>query len=225
MKRKYKFIIDMDGTLYKFDKGKSRTFDESIFYSDLKKTILSDFFIKKVGKNSIEAIDNFIKINKKYKGEISIGVENELGINRLDYYISTWGKLNPEEYIKYDSNLFKTLDKMKGNIILLTNAPRIWADKVLNFLNLKDLFGEFIFTGEPDLRKPNPQVFRNIASNLGVSEELVFSIGDQEETDIIPAKSVGMKTILIGFSSESVADFQAPDIKTAIKLLNVEGYL
>lgn len=221
---KFKYIVDMDGTLYKFDKGKTRNFIDSMFYEDLRINIIS-FLIKTFMLDESKALLELVRIDKKYKGEISIGIEKEYGLDRIKYYELTWSSLNPNKYIDYDPNLEKVLNKARGDLILLTSAPRIWTDKVLSFLKLKDLFGEFIFTGEPDLRKPNPDVFRNIARKINLPTSNFFSIGDQEITDIIPAKRIGMKTVLIGSSQDTVADYQVSDIKSAVYLLKKEGFI
>jgi len=107
---------------------------------------------------------------------------------------------------------------------LLTAAPRVWALKVLSHLKLQKVFGENLYTGEPILRKPNPQVFQQIADNFGVKPNQVFSIGDQEDTDIIPAKKIGMKTIRVG-RGKTKADYQTKDVISAIDLLRKEKYL
>lgn len=213
----------MDGTLYKFDKGKSQNFDNSMLYADLRISVVS-FLMETFMLDESKATLELTRIDRKYKGEISIGVEREYGFDRYKYYDNTWSNLKPEKYIRYDPTLSDLLDQAKGNIILLTSAPRIWTNKVLSFLNLKDLFGEFIFTGEADLRKPNPNVFINIAQKINLPTSQFFSIGDQEETDIIPAKSIGMRTLRIG-SEKTVADFYAEDISAAINLLRKEGFI
>ncbi len=64
-----------------------------------------------------------------------------------------------------------------------------------------------------------------VASALATDPQLIFSIGDQERTDVIPAKDAGMKTILIGKSEESVADIVVPDLISAITVLRKKGVL
>ncbi len=95
---------------------------------------------------------------------------------------------------------------------------------MLAHLNLNEAFGDAIYTGEPNLRKPNPQVFRLIADEFGINTSQAVSIGDQEESDIIPAKLIGMRTVRVGFG-ETKADYQAEDVIAAIELLKKEGFL
>ncbi len=41
---------------------------------------------------------------------------------------------------------------------------------------------------------------------------MCISVGDQEETDIIPAKLLGMKTIFIGEKKSNISDYTIRDI-------------
>lgn len=223
MKEQFRFIFDMDGTLYRFDKGRAESFTASRFSDDLKKNVCR-FFMNNRGFSKEKATAEYERIRQKYNGEISLGVEKEYGINRYEYFEKTWN-LNPQDYLEKDADLPKMLEELKGRIALLTAAPRIWAVNVLAFLDLNRLFMEKLYTGEPDERKPDTAVFRRIAADFKVSPEQIFSIGDQEKTDIIPAKNIGMKTVLIGNSQTTTADYQASDLKLAMAILKKEGFI
>lgn len=223
MKEQYRFIFDMDGTLYHFDKGNGQTFTKSCFYTDLRSNVYS-FFMERRGLSRSEALSEFERIKVKYDGEVSLGVEKEYGIDRYDYFGNTWN-LNPNDYIEKDSDLPIILNQLKGKIVLLTAAPLIWAKNVLAYLDIERMFENNLYTGEPNMRKPNPAIFLKIANDLNVPPKYIFSIGDQEHSDIIPAKSIGMKTVLIGVSQNTIADYQANNVKSAINLLRKEGFI
>jgi HAD superfamily hydrolase (TIGR01549 family) len=222
-KEEYKIIFDMDGTLYPFDKGKTKNFFTSRFYSDLKNNIYG-FFMAKLGLDMDQAINEYERIKEKYQSGVSLGVETEYNIDRYNFFTETWGTLDPINYIETNKELSKVLNKLSGKIALLTSAPRVWVDKVLNYLNLEKAFGNTIYTGEPNLRKPNPLIFRQIADDFKINPCQVFSIGDQEESDVIPAQSIGMKAVLIG-QGKTKADYQADDIIVAINILKKKGFL
>lgn len=213
----------MDGTLYRFDKGQGRSFTASRLYTDLRSNAYA-FFMDRRGLSKDRAVTEYERIKEKYDGEVSLGVEQEYGIDRYDYFANTWN-LNPERYIEKDTDLPEMLGQMKGKVALLTAAPRVWATNVLAYLGVADMFENRVYTGEPDVRKPNPLVFQKIADNFAVSPSNVFSIGDQEYSDIIPARNIGMKTVLIGSSQNTAADYQATDVKLAINLLRKEGFI
>lgn len=222
MKKQFKFIFDMDGTLYQFDKGKSKTFDESSFYLNLKKNVIL-FLMTKKKINEKDALIEYKRLYEKYKGQISLGVKFEHNINILEFFKNTWN-MNPSKYIEKNNELKILLNPFTGKVALLTNAPRIWTTKVIQYLELEEIFKNMIHTGEPIIRKPNPLIFQKIAKKFNVNNSQIISIGDQEETEIIPAKSIGMKTLFIGQGATS-ADYSAINLKEAIILIKKEGFL
>lgn len=223
MKESYRQIFDMDGTLYKFDRGEKTTFTTSQFYVDLRQNVYQ-FFMKLKGISLEQAIKEYERIKEQYNGEVSLGVEQEYGIDRFEYFDNTWN-LNPEHYIQKDEDLSELFQPFEGNIALLTAAPKIWTINVLAYLDIIGVFGSAIYTGEPNLRKPDPLIFQKIADELDVPPERVISIGDQEYSDILPAKSIGMKAIYVGIDESTTADYQAQDIYEAVQILKEEGYI
>lgn len=221
--KEYRFIFDMDGTLYKFNKGDGGSFGTSRFYADLRNNVYG-FFMERRGITQEDAVTEYERIKEKYKGEVSLGVEAEYGIDRYDFFENTWN-FNPEDYIEKDKDLPEMFDQLRGRVALLTAAPRIWAVNVLAYLDIDAMFDGKLYTGEPDDRKPSIVVFRKIAGDFGVSARNIFSIGDQELSDIVPAKSIGMRTLRIGSDPNTNADYQAADVKLAVNLLRKEGFV
>lgn len=215
-------IFDMDGTLYHFDDGESAKFRESSFGKTINSNVLS-FFMSKFSLSKEEAVLKINELDERYKGEISLGLEKEFGIPRSEYFAFTWD-LIPEEFLKTNSELLPLIESVPVQSVLLSAAPKVWVDRVLNFLNIQQFFNEAIFTGDPDLRKPDPMVFQMIADFLNLAPHSIISIGDQEHTDILPAKSIGMMTVKIG-AEESQADFVVNNVSEAIALLKKEGII
>jgi FMN phosphatase YigB (HAD superfamily) len=213
----------MDGTLYQFDKGNGQSFTASRFYSDLRH-IIYGFIVAKRGMSMEQAVNEYERIRNTYKGEVSLGIEAEYEIDRYEFFADTWGKLDPADYIDTNAALPEVFNALRGKIALLTAAPRVWAVKVLAYLNLEAAFGDRVYTGEPNVRKPNPQIFRQIANDFEVEAAQVFSIGDQEESDIAPAQAVGMRTVRIG-RGETTANYQVEDVIAAVDLLRTKGLL
>jgi FMN phosphatase YigB (HAD superfamily) len=191
-----KYIFDLDGTLYSFASSGHVTFDKSVFYADLCRRILA-YVQSALSVTNGEAEEILLKVDDEFKGELGIGFEKMYGIDRYVYYEATWS-CNPKDYITAGPRLAEILQPFRGHALLLTAAPYAWASKVLQYLNIADIFGDNIITGEPDIRKPDPAVFQQAAEQLGVHPRAIISIGDQNYSDIIPAKSLGMTTILIG---------------------------
>lgn len=221
MKEKYKFIFDMDGTLYQFD-GNNK-FADTKLYADIKAKVYK-LLMSKLGISSTQAQTEYERLKTVYKGEVSLAIEKEFKIDRYEFFAETWN-LDPKDYLALNPGLQLALSPFSKRGAILSGAPRVWVQAVLAHLGIDKTFGKQVFTGESDIRKPSEQVFRLVASNLDSAPELVVSIGDQEHTDILPAQRLGMKTVLIGTPQISKPDFSAPDILSAISLLTEKGFI
>jgi HAD superfamily hydrolase (TIGR01509 family) len=223
MTKSWSFIFDLDGTLYGFDKNQTTTFLQSRFYGEIQQRVCK-LLIEKCGVAADNVVDHYQQLKARYQDQVSLAVEKEYGIDRRDYFSEVWN-VSPAEYIDENERLLAVLQPVANRSALLTQAPAVWARRVLAHLRVQSIFGEKIFTGEPTLRKPDPAIFRAAAAALGVDPEQVVSIGDQVETDILPAKKVGMKTLLISSEANDVADWVAPNIEEAMQLLKKEGLI
>lgn len=208
-----KFIFDLDGTLYRFKGG--TTFATSNFYTDIKQNIFR-FLIRELSIPSDQAQELYDRLKRQYKGDISIGVEKEFGIDRARYFAETWN-VSPEKYIEPSDSVRALFSALSGRCAILTGAPRVWAEAALRFLNVYEFVEDSLFTGEPDIRKPSVEAFRRVGEFLDVTFDSIYSVGDQEESDILTAKSLGMRAIRVG-SSETSADAH---IHTLIDLLTL----
>lgn len=216
-------IFDMDGTLYSFDDSNESQFTSSRFGQKIRANCVR-FFEERLGLSPKKAEIVYEDLKTRYNGEVSLAVEKEFGIDRGEYFAFTWN-LEATEFVKSTGNIPTLLSELTIQSGVLTAAPRVWAERVLQFLQIRDLIGDALFTGDPDLRKPNPEAFMQLANFWGLNPEQIISIGDQEQSDILPAKAVGMKTVRIAKQAESAADFIAPNVVTAIQLLKKEGVL
>ena len=211
-----KFIFDLDGTLYDLDGIPGTTFGASRFCADL--MVSTRLFIgNQLGVDAEKASEIFDEVMQTYSGELSIGLEAEYGIDRYALFDATWNR-SPEDYIGANPALANMLAPFAGRAALLSAAPRVWVDLVLDHLDVGNVFGPQIFTGEPDLRKPNPEIFRVVATTIGARPEDCLSIGDQNHTDIIPAKSIGMQTALVG-PAQLDADFSALTLQGILEII------
>jgi len=153
-----------------------------------------------------EVEETYSKLKRDYFGHVSIGVERELRIDRDRYFRATWD-LPPEKYILPTDDSLLILGPLRGRVAILTEVPRVWAEKALKFLGVYPLVQELLFTGESDVRKPAQEAFIKAAQGFGVPFSSVCSVGDQEHTDILPAKAVGMRAVRVG-EGETQADFR-----------------
>lgn len=215
MKKPTAIILDLDGTLYPF-KGTTGGFSESRFYAELKQSITA-FIAAKLCVCDEAAVQIVADVDKRFSGELSIGFERTFGIDRYEYYAATWDK-NPANFMDSDKILRAKLVPFQGRALVLTAAPRMWADRALRHLGIDDVFDDRIITGEPDIRKPDPAVFWQAAKHLGHSPDRIISIGDQNHSDIRPARSIGMTTVIIG-PDQMDAHYRADTIYQALDIV------
>ncbi|MDO8460413.1 MAG: HAD family hydrolase [Nanoarchaeota archaeon] len=193
-------ILDLDGTLYNFDNSNSVNFTFSKFYDEIKKKVYT-FLSRKLGVGEDNAREIYESIKTEFNGEVSLGLEAKFCIDRYEFFGETWS-LDPSRFIE-KANRLPLIKSLDGEIVFLTSAPRVWASEVLKYLDLND-YQERLFTGEPNLRKPDPKIFLQICDRIDIPPQRSISVGDQVHSDILPAKSVGMKTVLVrGNSTEA----------------------
>jgi putative hydrolase of the HAD superfamily len=217
-------IFDVDGSLHPFDRGGASTFEQSRLSRAIKENIVL-FFQQRFKISRPEAEARYENIKHKSNGELSMWLEKEYGIPRHQYFTETWD-LDPQVFMDRDSDLAVALEAVTARRSILSNAPRIWIDRVTDFLQIGHMFdSDAVFSGEPNIRKPHPNAFLQIADFWCLSPEEIVAIGDQEKSDILPAKSLGMKTVRIGTNTGTAADFMAKNMTDAIQQLTNRGIL
>jgi FMN phosphatase YigB (HAD superfamily) len=213
MKQVEAVIFDLDGTLYPFPDG--GTFTQIPFGQTISRNV-TDFIQREFDLTREQAERRREELHEQFNGEMSLGLESAFGIDRMRFFAETWD-LQPEEFVLVPDGIRRKLGELSVPLVLLSAAPRVWVDRVLAHMQIAEVFEGRVITGEPDIRKPSEKVFRLAAEMANVPVETIVSIGDQEYTDIIPAKSIGMMALRIG-SNETSADAWAPDICTAIDI-------
>jgi len=203
MKKKL-IIFDLDGTLYELRGGTYKK-------STLRKRVLRnarDFIADRSGETKKNAQSILEEIQKKYGEEISIGLEKEHGLDRYDYFNTVWD-IPARTVVRKTTATRKALMALKGKyrLALVSDAPKVWINNVLKELKVKDLFSNNIYSGEGNRRKGFGNAFNRIIKDYKISPKDCIAVGDQENTDIIPAKKLGMLTVYVGrFNNSSQAD-------------------
>lgn len=213
-------VFDMDGTLYQFPDG--GTFLEIPFGQKIQQNTKA-FIGREFELDEAEAAKKHEELFVEFDGELSLGLERKYGVDRMRFFEETWS-LDPAEFIIPEPGVREALEQVDAQRVLLSAAPRVWVNRVLGFMGIADVFGERIFTGEPDIRKPSPLIFQQILNTYEIEACEAVSIGDQEYTDIAPARSIGMRALRIG-AGDTEAEFSAPSIREAINVLRQEGVL
>lgn len=185
-------IFDMDGTLYLLD-NKHNTYHGSTLENVVLQKAMS--FIKVREDCSDSQANAILKIGLTNPVGLSTYLSKRYGISRIKYFNFVWN-INPAKIIEKHSHnqTKKTISLLKRKsrlkIVLLTSTPKIWAYKVLKYLEIDKLF-ESIYTGEQYNQKE--EIFTLLAGRY--KSENIISIGDQYQTDIEPAQKLGMRTL------------------------------
>jgi len=143
----------------------------------------------------------YFKLNSSHKTMLACGVNK-------DYVLSgDWYAEAQFKFLKKDlrlNKLFKDLKRFKH--ILNTNSNTTHALKKLKALGLdKSVFEKIICC--PDMLgrlKPDPASFKLILDYTKLPADNHLMIGDRVETDLEPAKKIGIKTCLVWGKSDEV---------------------
>jgi putative hydrolase of the HAD superfamily len=102
------------------------------------------------------------------------------------------------DFLTADQELRETLSVIPTRKVIFTNSDLKHARRILDTLGVLDLF-EKIFDIEAMqfIPKPNLEPYKMVLQDLNVSAERCLLIDDMER-NLIPARGLGMKTILIG---------------------------
>jgi len=77
--------------------------------------------------------------------------------------------------------------------------------------------------------KPSPEIYRTACTALGVEPAAAMMVGDDLESDLPPARSIGMRTCLVrtgkggSFAQEAGADLDLPDLAALPQALGRPG--
>ncbi len=188
MKKIINIFFDLDGTLYSFDTEK---FKDSSLKKDIHKNIYK--LITKLKVNNPEIL--LQEMEKEYWEDFSIAFEKNFNITKDYFFSETWNN-NPKNHIKITDNIkkiFKDLNSKWYCLYIVSDAPKIWIDKVIKFLWIKSYIKD-IFSWEWDNRKSNWKLYEHIKKVIFWKNIMV---GDQEFSDIIQAKKYDFIPIFI----------------------------
>lgn len=220
MDKSHYFILDLDGTLYRYDKGHGTNFHRSAFHTEVKNRILQ--LISE--RSTLNPNDEYELIKIKYGGDFAKAMLHKYKISKTYYYKRVWN-IDPQKYVRRNKFLRSQLLQISNRFIIVTGSPKVWALSVLNYLGIQDVVGTAIITYEFRYRKPSKELFSYALRKLKARPENTFVIGDDEQIDIFPAKSMGIKTLLIGKSNKRSADFQSNSFGEALTRLRRNGYI
>lgn len=154
-------------------------------------------------------------VNQRY-AELgsSTKILNELGIDGEEFFVRAFKRLDLAQLVSKDQKLINLISRLKKKykVGMISNTHRSIAKKKLEAIGLSlKTFNPLITTYELNTYKPDPVPFLKALEAADCSPEESVYIGDSVENDILGAKGVGMKTILVWGESPE-ADLSIPTI-------------
>lgn len=184
-----KIFFDMDWTLYNFENWQYR-------WSKLEKQVEENAKkLLQVLKWNSNFKKNFEEIKKTYWEEFSIAFEEIFWLDKLKYFEIVWD-INPEWFINNNwevLDLFKYLQNKWFDIFIVSESPKIWIERVLNFLKI-DWIISWVYSWQWNKRKFNGLLYKQITEEIWKG---YYMIWDQVQSDIIMAKNNWFKWIYI----------------------------
>ena len=109
-------------------------------------------------------------------------------------------------------NVFNTLKKLKSKfkIALCTNKKQFITEKILIDFKIKDFFDCVLGSDSKIKLKPNTEMLEYCLNECNVVPEQAVMIGDSNN-DIIPAKTLGMKSIYVTYGYGNIEKSIKPD--------------
>ncbi|MCX8150962.1 MAG: HAD family hydrolase [Candidatus Bathyarchaeota archaeon] len=118
------------------------------------------------------------------------------------------------KYVRLDDDAPKMLRKLHGKYRLGIVSNFAIPECVIRLLQQHDLYKFFdvvIVSGAVNKRKPNPAIFTEALSKLGVKAAEAVFVGDTVDADVKGPKEVGMKTIYIDRRPQREIEENQPD--------------
>jgi len=203
-------IFDIDGTLYE-----SREYEV-----ELGRTIVS--LVGEMLGISTDDARQRLESEKKTSLTVSSSIAR-LGIDRRRFYTLLAERIEPSRFIAPDplvAEMVRTLRLAGVKVAAHTNSGALLAGKVLDALGLKPEDFDVVMTSDEAEPKPAPDGYVKITERAGVSLSEAVYVGDRPLVELRTAKTLGMKTILVGQRRSIWADYPASTIHEALKIIN-----
>lgn len=186
-------IFDCDGTLYRME---DRPFPETRFYQEIRRNAAR--LIESLEGHST-GLERLLELEKDFGLELSQAFRESFCLSNDEYFEQTWGKVDPSLFVNDKDCAREIIESLAAHcdIALLSNAPRVWCTRVIEYLGLPEAFGSAMWTGEEEIRKPMDEAFERVMQNFGKSPAQTAMIGDEEKNDIIVPNKLGIYTVRV----------------------------
>jgi HAD superfamily hydrolase (TIGR01549 family) len=180
-------LFDLDGTLY-----------DSPEYSDRLEVEIVRFVSERLGLGESET-KVLLDQRRKELGTLTRTIQS-LGIDRNAFFAAMADRIEPSLYIPRDSTVRSVIETLKEGGFktgLVSNSGRPLVRKILDAIGIEERLFDVTVTSTEAEPKPSPQPFLLAVKKVGYDVDEIVYVGDREEAEISPAKSFGLKTVLL----------------------------
>jgi putative hydrolase of the HAD superfamily len=194
-------LFDLDETLYPKETGVMKAIVGRML----------DYMTQKVGIPPDDAMSKKYDYNQRY-GTVLRGLLEEYRINPDDF-LAFVHDINPKEFLVPSPPLERMLHEIPLRKVIFTNADAAHSERVLDALRVRAHFEAIIDIKTLNYEnKPRPQAYQQALGLLQTSGERCILVDDMPR-NLIPAKNLGMTTILINGDKPNIAiDYAVPTI-------------
>ena len=180
-------LFDLDGTLY-----------NSVEYNARVETEIVTIVAHILGIEVSVARRRLDEERKKH-GTLT-GALHVLGIDRKFFFEALAEKVQPLEHLSQDPSIILTVDTLKKRgfkLGLVTNNGRKMVEKILSAIGLDAALFDVIVTSDDSEPKPSSQPFLFALDKLKSTPDEAVYVGDRVQAELLPAKRLGIKTVLL----------------------------
>ena len=194
-------IWDVDGTLYKSDEGLLCSIRQEVYSRIADKLGLALDDAKKLFQEYYERLGGATAAVVKMGLSRRLITEASEAVDKAEY-------LHSDERLKH---MLKVEFKAYRQLIV-TNTSREGTLRALEILGIDvKIFEAMITADDVEHSKPHPEAFVKALGLTNVPAQAHTSIGDREAVDIVPAKRLGMRTMMVGGESK-LAGYSVPTV-------------
>jgi putative hydrolase of the HAD superfamily len=205
-------LLDLDNTLYSPHAGLLEAGDRRI----------TEFIQRHLGLTAEEADALRRRLWHQY-GTTARGLAVEYGIPEAALCREALESLDPAAHLQPDAQLAQTLRELGVPLYLFTNAPRTYAQRVLEALGVRPLFrGIFDLEFLQWVGKPHARAFERVLAALGLPPA-ALALADDHPPNLATAHRLGLVTIAVGTACP--ADLHVQDLAQLPRLLRARGLL
>lgn len=208
------WVFDLDNTLYP---------TETQFLVQVERRI-NDYFVRTSGLEAATALS----LQKTYLNDYGTslaGLMRHYQVDPHDFLAEVHDV--PLECLTPEPSLRLGLERLQGPRLIFTNGSTQHAKRVLERLEISDLFeGVFALEDADLIPKPDPRTFEKMLSRFGIDPTTACFFEDTPK-NLEPAKAIGMTTVLIGpkalVAEADYIDFRAASLPPFLATAMLDG--